>query len=43
VAGVPLLVFNDRFPVSGAHPPETLLEVMQLATLVLPMADSAVF
>jgi hypothetical protein len=28
VPGVPFFVFNDRFPVSGAHPPQTLLERM---------------
>jgi len=29
VSGVPYYVFNDRLALSGAHPPETLLEAMR--------------
>jgi len=29
VSGVPFYVFNERFTLSGAHPPEMLLEAMQ--------------
>lgn len=43
VTGVPYFVFNGRHPLSGAHPPETLLEMMQLATLSIPLAESVVF
>lgn len=31
VTGVPFYVFNDRLALSGAHPPEALLEVMEQA------------
>ena len=31
VRGVPFFVINDRLAFSGAHPPETILEVMQEA------------
>jgi predicted DsbA family dithiol-disulfide isomerase len=34
VSGVPFYVFNDRLAVSGAHPPQVLLEVMQEALRV---------
>ena len=31
VRGVPFFVINDRLAFSGAHPPETILEVIQEA------------
>jgi predicted DsbA family dithiol-disulfide isomerase len=37
VSGVPLFVFNGRYAVSGAQPPDVLLQVMeQVATQVTP-------
>lgn len=42
VSGVPYFVFNGRYPLSGAHPAETLLQMMQLATLEIPMVESVV-
>ena len=43
VTGVPYFVFNGRYPLSGAHPAETLLQMMQLATPSIPLAESVVF
>jgi predicted DsbA family dithiol-disulfide isomerase len=41
VPGVPLFVFNERVALSGAQPPEVLLDSMHRATRALPLAAAA--
>jgi predicted DsbA family dithiol-disulfide isomerase len=41
VPGVPFFVFNGHFAISGAHPPQTLLQAMQSAVEVPPPAGPA--
>ena len=41
VTGVPFFVFNQRLAVSGAQPPEVLLEAMEQAAMVAEESGSA--
>ena len=41
VTGVPFFVFNQRLAVSGAQPPEVLLEAIEQAAMVAEESGSA--
>jgi predicted DsbA family dithiol-disulfide isomerase len=40
VPGVPFYVFNDRLTLSGAHPPQVLVEAMERAVAARPVKSS---